>query len=116
MKTRPEIEVFDDAEYCNSKKNSLGCDFLNSDWCNLYVCELDTKYSNNIELASKCDQCKADYAKAEKEVKEVWLGKWAGTDIFARADNAEHLKEFSEYVSKLHKTEHRSTNLNYREP
>ena len=66
MKIRPEIEVFSDAEYCESTEHGIECQFAGvldkKSYCVLFGDFLEIK-----PCLSKCDQCKVDYLKAKRE-------------------------------------------------
>lgn len=81
MKTRPEIEVFDDPEYC-SDSVSDPCPYLDHDGysCDLYrdgnrdPVYLQVFYTKPFSKSIKCDRCKSDYAEAKTVTADVWLG------------------------------------------
>jgi hypothetical protein len=112
MKIRPEIEVFDDAEYCNIDDDNC-CDRLiyqefnfNRPYCPVYLVNLQDKTTEETDAWNytiikkfKCDQCKADYLKAQRP--ERFLGQYKGKDIFVIADDESALDEFIEYSKTL---------------
>lgn len=66
MKIKPEIDVFENAEFCDDDKTV--CSFLADNdgktFCSLFKEFLEASFLLNID---KCDQCKADYLKAKRE-------------------------------------------------
>lgn len=76
MKTRPEIEVFDDAEYCHNQRRQCAYFDDDRDECQAYrgndgkPVSLDDEewtFPHFYYRAIKCNQCKADYQTALKK-------------------------------------------------
>jgi len=77
MKTRPEIEVFGDLEFCDyrdpkTRRNWKCCGHFDSEYgqCWVYLDEgepVKIEFDENTCRNIKCDQCKADYLKAVKD-------------------------------------------------
>lgn len=75
MKIKPEVEIFDDPEYCATPTEYCP-ELYRIDWvfwCHQYAKHGEGKTSlsedeEKLNLPVKCDQCKADFLKAKDKI------------------------------------------------
>lgn len=103
MKIRPDVEVHPHKEYCEDPMTSGICDYPivkdKKSFCSLYLEYIESE--DGVIL--KCDQCKADYLKAQREEHKKFAGKFYGNDVFICMENENRLDELTVLpVSELH--------------